>query len=286
MAEATVFQQFYVIIPVFISNVKLFWYCKAPCLWSLTLSWGLLNISGSSKEAIRQKGLHFMVFRCMTEARWRILRRTWEVRERKGQEGLRRVRFAFPSVRTRMTPASGNKCFEINLFAAAFLPVLLRRSQSSREPWAFSERKWVKLSNAQKKYITPEFLFCGHVTLLCWDRIFWNSLCSCTTDQTSWKLRKTAAHSSVSFYIMAPLSCTTTGSAHCRGGVPLPADSASLFHSVLKRMALLTNHRHTHTHTLRVQVLETMCHCFPCSSDSVQPISAQFSHTISGHTVW
>lgn len=85
--------------------------------------------------------------------------------------------------------------------------------------------------------------------LLCWDRIFWNSLCSCTTDQTSWKLRKTAAHSSVSFYIKAPLSCTTTGSAHCRGGVPLPADSTSLFHSVLKRMALLTNHRHTHTHT-------------------------------------
>lgn len=131
-------------------NLKLFWYCKAPCQLSLTLCSGLLNISRSSKEAIRQKGLHFMVFRCMAEARWRILRRTWEVRECKGQEGLRRVCFAFPSVRTRMTPASGNKYFEITLFASAFLPVLLRQSQSSREPRAFSQRKWVKLSNAQK----------------------------------------------------------------------------------------------------------------------------------------
>lgn len=35
-----------------------------------------------------------------------------------------------------------------------------------------------------------------------------------------------------------------------------------------------------------MQLLETMRHCFPCSSDPVGPISAQFSHSISGHTVW
>lgn len=47
---------------------------------------------------------------------------------------------------------------------------------------------------------------------------------------------------------MAPLSCTPTGSAYCRGGVTRLAGSAPLSHSVPKRMALLTNHRLTHTH--------------------------------------
>lgn len=34
-----------------------------------TLASGLLKRSTSSRDAIRQKGLHFIVFRCMTEAR-------------------------------------------------------------------------------------------------------------------------------------------------------------------------------------------------------------------------